>query len=503
MAQDKANKCNTYDETILTTELECCYNEFKFYKNEDNEIAALGWAVSYNLQVLWQNSPKIDKPKTLPHGSIQKQTKTMNEEEKKRFKEIQDFLKSHNIEPLTLYYTPYPRNIEKAEEKMLRKRAEKYSHCKGDKENPVREYRRPIQFYTTLDWDKFYTKFPLIQQLSGEYLRDKAYIKKDIYSKNFREQVNKAFLCNAKTMETLNNLPEGEHKLYFAIDVSSERSNKNKDSYTLVKDGGSIPKNYKLISACKPYEIDNLNFQVSGVGDEDFIRQALMSVLITIGAQCSVDTAAVLASKHAMPKPPPIWIGLLAYETYGFGKKLNQESLDKMRQNLSLYACSGKFSINYAPTCITIKKQQDGIEYRVDEMVAYVYDSFDFLDQSHTFNDDGTISKLGQPVGAWDFKEKAFSIWGSLRQMKTYKPDLLKRQIIGYAIPGVLSLSPTDILEARKNNRYYIYNQDYQDYQKFTEYGLDFKLYSENVIATIDCSHCEFHTLYKRYNCDV
>ena len=87
----------------------------------------------------------------------------------------------------------------------------------------------------------------MIQQLSGEYLRDKAYIKKDIYSKNFREQVNKAFLCNAKTMETLNNLPEGEHKLYFAIDVSSERSDKNKDSYTLVKDGGSIPKNYKLI----------------------------------------------------------------------------------------------------------------------------------------------------------------------------------------------------------------------------------------------------------------
>lgn len=158
MAQDKANKCNTYDETILTRELECCYNEFRFYKNKNNEIAALGWAVSYNLQVLWQNNPRIDKIN-------KKQTKQMNKQERERFEEIQKFLKSHNIEPLTLRYTPYPRP-------------------KG-----------PIQFYTTLDWDKFYTKFPLMQQLSGEYLRDKKYIKKDIYSKNFREQVNKTFLA--------------------------------------------------------------------------------------------------------------------------------------------------------------------------------------------------------------------------------------------------------------------------------------------------------------------
>ena len=441
--------------------------------------------MSYNLQVLWQNSPKIDKPKTLPHGSIQKQTKTMNEEEKKRFKEIQDFLKSHNIEPLTLHYTPYPRNIEKAEEKMLRKRAEKYSHCKGDKENPVREYRRPMQFYTTLDWDKFYTKFPLIQRLSKQYLDG------GIYNDAFRKQVNKTFLCNTETIEILNSLPVGEHKLYFAIDVSSERSDRNKDSYTLVKDDGNIPKNYKLISACKPYEIDNLNLQVRSFGDEEFRNQILMNAFTMFVAQFNVDTVANLISSQQGNDISSVGAGLLGRETYGFSNKLSQESLSIMMQDIALYACSGKFSINYAPTCITIKKQQDGIEYRIDKMVAYVYDSFDFLDQSHTFNDDGTISKLGQPVGAWDFEKRLFSIRGSSAQLVAYKFDN------GYLMTSAY------ILKAREYNQYYIYNQDYQDYQKFTEYGLDFRLYSENFIATIDCSHCKFRTLYKRYNCDV
>lgn len=106
-----------YDETILPKELECCYNEFMFYKNTKNEIAALGWAVSYNLQVLWQNSPKIDTIDTnaLQHTSIQTQTKIMNPQEQQRFTNIQSFLKSHSIEPLTLHYTPYPRNAESEE----------------------------------------------------------------------------------------------------------------------------------------------------------------------------------------------------------------------------------------------------------------------------------------------------------------------------------------------------------------------------------------------------
>ncbi|MBZ7936716.1 hypothetical protein H2279_08840, partial [Campylobacter sp. B0100352/1] len=86
-------------------------------------------------------------------------------------------------------------------------------------------------------------------------------------------------------------------------------------------------------------------------------------------------------------------------------------------QDLSLYACSGKFSLYLAPAKLSIKKEiqenREKVSYRVDEMIAYVYDSFDFLDQSHEFDDEGNLIKLGQPVGAWDFNEKSFSILGS------------------------------------------------------------------------------------------
>lgn len=484
-----------YDESMLPKELECCYNEFMFYKNTKNEIAALGWAVSYNLQVLWQNSPKIDTIDTnaLQHTSIQGQTKPTNPREQQHFAEIQNFLKSHGIEPLTLRYTLYPRDTESQQEKELRQRAEKYSHY-GNAAHTPRDHKRPIRFYTTLDWDRFYMKFPLIQRLSKEYLDNKEHI----YSKAFKIQIHKTFLHNTNIMTILKQLPKGEHKLYFAIDVRDNRSDKNIDSYILVKENESIPQGYKLISACEPYEIDTLNFQVSSFADKDFFKQAGVNAFITIGIQFSVDTLAAFTLKRAGNTLPVIGQGLLVYEVYDTGKNFSQQAWNETMRDLSLYACSGKFSINYAPTCITIKKDiqdnKEKLEYRIDEMVAYVYDSFDFLDQYHIFNDDGTISKLGQPVGAWDFEEKAFSIWGSIRQMATYQPE--RFSYLKIDIGSSFNVELSDILQSPQTNQYYIYNQDYQDYQKFTPYGLDFRLYSKDIIKTLDFKDLPFETLY-------
>ncbi|MWV69497.1 hypothetical protein [Helicobacter saguini] len=70
-------------ENILPLELECCYNEFKYHKYiAKNKIAALGWAVSYNLQYLWQNSPKVDMINNFDIPI--KQTKHMTQQEKQR-----------------------------------------------------------------------------------------------------------------------------------------------------------------------------------------------------------------------------------------------------------------------------------------------------------------------------------------------------------------------------------------------------------------------------------
>ena len=39
--EKQAQQASPFDETILSTELECCYNEFKYYKEKvKNEIAA-------------------------------------------------------------------------------------------------------------------------------------------------------------------------------------------------------------------------------------------------------------------------------------------------------------------------------------------------------------------------------------------------------------------------------------------------------------------------------
>lgn len=223
-----------------------------------------------------------------------------------------------------------------------------------------------------------------------------------------------------------------------------------------------------------------------------------MNAFITIGTQFSVDTLAAFTLKRAENALPVIGQGLLVYEVYDTGKKLTQQTYNETMQDLSLYACSGKFSINYAPTCITIKKymqdNREKTEYRIDEMVVYVYDSFDFLDQYHEFNDNCKITKLGQPVGAWDFQEKAFSIWGSIRQMATYQPE--RFSFLKIYIGSLFNVEISDILQSPQTNQYYIYNQDYQDYQKFTPYGLDFRLYSKDIIKTLDFKDLPFETLY-------
>ena len=229
------------------------------------------------------------------------------------------------------------------------------------------------------------------------------------------------------------------------------------------------------------------------------MRQAITNLLLNMTGQFSTDISVALLIRQAGKNVPIVGQGILAYDAYNVSKEINQQSWNDTMQDLSLYACSGKFSLNYAPTKISIRKRIKGntsaIEYRIDEMVAYIYDSFDFLDQYHEFNDDGEIIKLGQPVGAWDFEKKAFSIWGSIRQMATYKPEQFKTIqafFTGYIIPEV---NISDILQSPQSKQYYLYNQDYQDYQKFTPYGLDFRLYSKDIIKTLDFKDFPFKTL--------
>ncbi|EHP8594618.1 hypothetical protein MRD58_001758 [Campylobacter jejuni] len=280
----------------------------------------------------------------------------------------------------------------------------------------------------------------------------------------------------------LKNLPQGEYKFDFAIDIKENRSDKNEESYIIIKENDEISKDYKRILDCKPYELDTLNCQYIGVGDDEFFRQIWQNLGINIAEKFKVDFSYARLDKFIFATSP---FGL-TYNTY----ETLEQTYDELMQDLSLYACSGKFSFNFVPSKLSIKKEIQGdrekVLYRVDEMLVYVYDSFDFLDQGYEFDDEGNFIKLGQPVGAWDFNEKSFSIWGSTRQMETYKPKI-------YIIPQITF---ADILQSPKTKQYYIYNQDYQDYQKFTPYGLDFRLYSKDFITKLDFKDKAYNVLY-------
>lgn len=470
-----------YDEKILSTELECCYKEFVYYRDiAKNDVAALGWAVSYNLQALWQNSTKVD---TINNFDIPiRQTKPTTTQEIKQLQEIQSFLQNKGINPLKLYYISYPKNIESNNEKYLRQMAENFSHNTTNI-SLARDKKREIRFYTTLDWDRFYMKFPLVKKLSKNLNNVNM-----IYTKNFLKGIE-YILSTDKNKTRFNELPNGEYIFDFAIDVRDSRSEENVKSYIIVKENDKVPQGYKFVSQCEPYELDTLNCQHKSIEDDDFFYQSIQNLWINIAGQFGADISAAFIIKQTARSIPVIGQGILAYEAYNLSKEINQQTYNNIMQDLSLYACSGKFSLYFAPTKLSIKKEikhnKSKIQYRIDEMVAYVYDSFDFLDQPHIFNDNGEIIKLGQPVGAWDFNTKEFSILGSIRQMATYKMELE----LG------LGLNISDILQSPQTKQYYIYNQDYQDYQKFTNYGLDFKLYSSSFIQTIDCSNQEFKDL--------
>lgn len=426
----------SFDEIVLPTELECCYNEFKYYQKSNNKIAALGWAVSYQLQALWQNSPKIDTIQNY-HLPI-KQNKANNSQAEQRLKEIQNFLQSKDIEPFMLHYTPYPKNTQ-------------------------------IKFYTTLTWDKFYSHFPTIKRLS-----EKLHTKENIYTQNFVKQIEK-ILTKTHNILILKNLPKGEYKFNFAIDIRENRSNNNEESYIIIEENNEISKDYKRVLACKPYELDTLNCQYISINDNEFLQQIWQNLGINIAEQFDLD----FATKNLVKNASLLNRIIFTYANY-----------HQAMQDLSLYACSGKFSFNFVPSKLSIKKEIQGnrekVLYRVDEMFVYIYDSFDFLDQGHEFDDDGNFIKLGQPVGAWDFNEKSFSIWGSVKQMETYDPKL-------HIIPQITF---EDVLNSPKTKQYYLYNQDYQDYQKFTPYGLDFKIYSEDFIAKLDFKDKAYNVLY-------
>ncbi|WP_233714362.1 DUF6402 family protein, partial [Helicobacter trogontum] len=125
----------------------------------------------------------------------------------------------------------------------------------------------------------------------------------------------------------------------------------------------------------------------------------------------------------------------------------------------------GKFSIFYLPHKITIKRngqQANYLECFIDSLLCYICDSFDFSDQSY------------QPVGMWDYNEVKFNQYEAMQHLGLYK----KHDFID-SLDEMLDI----INKGYMMNKYYIINQNYQDYQTHFKFGLDYRIFSKSAKA--------------------
>lgn len=185
---------------------------------------------------------------------------------------------------------------------------------------------------------------------------------------------------------------------------------------------------------------------------------------------------------------------------FGLEYKLSFE--EKSNQAIALYALSGKFQIYYVLDSFEVERiNEKEIAIYPTQIKAYIDDSFDFRDQDHTFNDDGSIRELGQPVGAWDYNEMKFDKDVSESQMNKYaeKSGIISATNAGAALFLKSAINIEKYEDYKSSNMYPIYNHDYQQTQKNFNLGLDFIVTSKsfrNLKIPNDYLSKRFYTRY-------
>ena len=129
------------------------------------------------------------------------------------------------------------------------------------------------------------------------------------------------------------------------------------------------------------------------------------------------------------------------------------------KSTIALYAITGKFSIYYLPHTFTITrntKQENLLECCIDSLLCYIYDSFDFSDQSY------------QPVGTWDYNEVKFNQYEAMQHLSVHKaykdlPNFITTKLASMDTQKMEQDMNRAIEYSKKYNLYYITNQNYQD----------------------------------------
>ncbi|HEH5491965.1 TPA: hypothetical protein SHD56_001722 [Campylobacter coli] len=386
--------------------IDCTLAEtLRAHTNKD-EISRLGWGVSYICQRLWHDNPS--DAKELKDLTFRSSTS-------------QDFIDT------------IPNETMKTIVKEILPRVE-MQQLKTDNTKS----RDKARFYAELDWDNFYMKFPIMQELKGEYMNlKKLFGEESDFQKQFEDFLNDTLLDIKNIKNTQ------EYTMALNIQAMKENKTKNAEVFKLYKKEETLPETHKAIKDLqKPSDIidNSLYFQRFDIKNDVFLPHLGLSKFDAFSLQNSIQhEKEVLDKFHSNPK---------------------------YKQNFALYSIAGTFNVLYIPSLIQITGVTRFYDYH--SLYAACKKVRAFIIDTVNFNNNGS----DQPIGVWDYENVRFDLYNSIMQ---YAGENTKKRM-GDAISTLIF----PIKE--KENNYILYNSNFKKSQQSFNLGLDFFLYSSTFL---------------------
>lgn len=393
-------KINDYPQITI----DCTLAEtLRTHTNKD-EISRLGWGVSYICQRLWHDNPS--DAKELKDLTFRSSTS-------------QDFIDT------------IPNETMKTIVKEILPRVE-MQQLKTDNTKS----RDKARFYAELDWDSFYMKFPIMQELKGEYMNlKKLFGEESDFQKQFEDFLNDTLLDIKNIKNTQ------EYTMALNIQAMKENKTKNAEVFKLYKKEETLPETHKAIKDLqKPSDIidNSLYFQRFDIKNDVFLPHLGLSKFDAFSLQNSIQhEKEVLDKFHSNPK---------------------------YKQNFALYSIAGAFNILYIPSLIQITRVTRFYNYH--SLYAACKKVRAFIIDTVNFNNNGS----DQPIGVWDYEKVGFDLYNSIMQYRNTKFHFKYTSPKSFLFP--------------------LYNSDFLKTKQYFNLGLDFFLYSSTFLD-MDFSHTQ------------
>ena len=408
--------------------IDCTLAEtLRAYTRQDN-IATLGWGVSYICQRLWHDNPA--------------NAKSLSE---LIYRDLSELIYRDSHSPDFIESIPNATMQRIVKEVLPRITLQEFSKDSNNKcpaiTSQMQEIKdKNLRFYVELDWDRFYMQFPLMKGLEDKILRVPAF-ENDInqfVKDSIKEMTYETFEYIRKTTGT----PKILHNNFF------DSAFYEKIIEWLKSD--SIQKDLQDIVSSK-----NTNVKVVVMLDNIYQGFTKNEKIFSLkGNDWKSDDVCKKQSLVDIERPYKLWGQCM--RAYGLGDTAFVSIFD-FKEAVALYALTGKFNIYYIPSLFKITQGKDNaIDIQITEIKAYIFDGFDFIGTS------------GQFVGAWDYEKMEFIADSSIWQ--------------GYFKDNAVDMAnklPFVNLErngAKDLKEVIMRNQDYQNTQMYFNLGLDFRI---------------------------